>query len=357
MDGINVNFRDGVVDDGYMWVFDNVLQAVCKINLDTMVMDIVQKYEGEKEITIWWIVQYQKSLYMVRRDIPGILIYDRMKKRFYERFDVPEVGHKESTVSTVIQMADDLWIFLSWLENSACRYDMKKGKYYVENRISNLLKSHKSNPKIFSPYFHKESDSIWMVSYVGDAYWRFDLNNKTGDLYEFNDADMKLSGICHKNGKKWFSFIDSGNIMCVDADGKCDIWEDIGNENEPFANIISAGDYVVFMPRQSTNMAILNTVNSQMRKVEIKKESEEKYIFERMRNYCIVGNSIFLFPIEMDDLFVFNLETGEVSSLQINASFSYDLEQLKGKLARNNMIREDKNTRFRAFLSYFEEVK
>lgn len=352
MNEINVNFRDGVIDDGYMWVFDNVLQAVCRIDLDSMVMDIVQKYEGEKDITIGWILKHQKSLYMIRHDIPGILIYDRIKKRFYERFDVPEMGCEKLMVSTAILHENNLWIFPVWLENSAYRYDIKKGKFFVENEIINVVKRHKSSPKIFSPFLHKENDSIWMVSFGGDAYWRYDLKNKTEELYEFNEADIRLSGICNFNGRRFFSFIDSSKIMCVNAEGECDVWEGIENENEPFANIVNVGDYILFIPRQSTNIVILNIQNGEIRKVELEKENTGTYIYERMRNYCIDDNKIYLFPFQMNEMYVMDINSGEVYKEPIKTVFLYDLEQVKGKIKRQNMIKEDKDTSFKGFIKY-----
>lgn len=355
MDGINVNFRDGVVDDGYMWVFDNVLQAVCRINLDTMVMDIVQKYEGEKDITIGWIVQHQNTLYMVTTDKPGILIYDKNKNRFYERFDVPKTGYGKPDVSSVLLHENTIWIFPVWLENAACCYDVKKGKFYTDDRITGMLKQHKSSQGFFSPFYYRENDELWTVSFLGNAYWMFDLKSGASEVYEFEDADIQLSGICCKGNQKWFSFINSDRIMCVE-DGIFDIWDSVGVENRPFSHIANVGRFVLYMPRRSNAIVIIDTINNNIYKREVRNEGVGEFLFESMRNYCKCKETIYLFPNQSNDMYKMESDTGKVEVIVLSADFSYDLECVKGRAARQNLIKEDKNTSFHGFISYCSEM-
>lgn len=351
MDGINVNFRDGVVDDGYMWVFDNVLQAVCKIDLDSMVMDIVQKYEGEKDITIGWIVQHQNTLYMVTTDKPGILIYDKNKKRFYERFDAPETGYERKAVSTVFLHENIIWIFLVRLENSACCYDVKKGKFYTDDRITGMLKRHKSCQGVFSSFNYKENDYLWMVSFAGNAYWKYDLKSGDSEIHEFEDSDMQLSGICCNGNQKWFSFINSGKIMCVDGE-EYNIWDNVGTENRPFSHIVNAGKYIIYLPRQCNEIITIDTSNNAISKRRVNKDGIKGFLDEKMRNFCDYRSVIYLFPNQIDTMYKMDINKGEVERVVLTASFSYASEIIKKRILRQEKIEEDGNISLNGFISY-----
>ena len=328
MDGINVNFRDGVVDDGYMWVFDNVLQAVCRINLDTMVMDIVQKYEGEKDITIGWIVQHQNTLYMVTTDKPGILIYDKNKKRFYERFDVPETGYGKPDVSSVLLYENTIWIFPVWLENAACCYDVKKGKFYTDDKITGMLKRHKSSQGVFSPFYYRENDDLWMVCFGGNAYWRYDLKSETFEMYEFEDTDMQLSGICFFDNRKWFSFINTGKIICNDNGELYELISENNNSNRPFSTIVGTGNNVIFLPRYGNEIVKVDTLTNEVCSIWL--EEEEKFSWnERMRNYCRDKDNLFFIPYHGEIMYMMQELDKEVKKVELFASFDYEVERIK----------------------------
>lgn len=356
MNEINVNFKDGVVDDGYMWVFDNALQAVCKINLETMIMDIVDRYEGAKEITVGWIVQWEHMLYMVQIESPGILIYDRNKKCFYERFDVPEIGYGKPKVSTVLLYEDMLWIFPLWLENDACCYDLKKGKFYIDKNITGLLRQHKSSLGVFSPFYCMENNILWLVCFGGNVYWKYDLKNGNSEKYEFNDSEMQLSGICCEAGKKWFTFINSGRVMLSNDEGNCMFWDKAGSENRPFSNIVNIGFYTLLMPRYANNIAVIDTKNNEMRRIELKKDEIRTSGNERVRNFCKYGDKLYLIPYQSGEMYKVDGATGEVKREELTTSFHYELEQVMKKLNKGEVLRENENMGIRGFIAYCNEV-
>lgn len=343
MNDIRANFRDGVIEDGYMWVFDNCLQAVCKINMETMVMDMVERYEGEEHITVGWIVGHQNKLFMVKTETPGILIYDKNKKRFFERFDAPNVGNAKQDVASVLLYDNTIWIFPVWLENEACCYDLKRGKYYTDHNITRLLKSHESTLGVFSPFYFVEKDILWMVCFGGKVYWKYDLKNGNSEMFGFDKMGLQLSGICCDSHEKWFSFLNSSKLMRIREGEDFEFWDGKDSENRPYSNIVKIGLYIVFMPRFSDSIAVINSENGKIQQTVLKKEKIKTSMNEKMRNYCKYGNNLYMLPYQSENMYKVDGVTGEVTCENIASSFHYELEQVKRAFNRGTCIRENEN--------------
>ena len=80
MDSVKASFQDAVFEDGYMWVFDNLIQAICRIDVDTFEMEIISDYKGKKRFNTQKIFLIQDKFYLVTRESTEILIYDRKKQ-------------------------------------------------------------------------------------------------------------------------------------------------------------------------------------------------------------------------------------------------------------------------------------
>lgn len=356
MDGINVNFRDGVVDGGYMWVFDNVLQAVCRIDLNSITMDIVQKYEGEKDISVGWIKMWNDVLYMVPLDSFGILIYDKNKKRFYERFDVPEIGRAKVEVSDVFIFENKLWIIPISYDKAVWYYELKKGIYRLDDKLTGIIKRNKSATKIYSPIFHRENNHLWIVNLQTNVYGKYDLRSETYDAYELEDKGAKLCGMCCVNEQKWFSFFDSQDIMCCDINEGCNIWNGDKDIRFPFSNIIRFMQYVLYLPYYADSIVVINIQTKELHTIEVESETVKLFYGEKMRNACADGERLFLLPYHGNKLFLLNAKTGEVIHKPLKSEFDYELERVRGLIAKNAMVYEDRNTTLGGFITYCRGV-
>lgn len=350
MNGIRANFKDGVIEDGYMWVFDNCLQAVCKINPETMVMDMVEQYEGEENITIGWIVAYQNKLFMVKTEKPGILIYDRNKKRFFERFDAPNVGAAKQNVASVLLYENTIWIFPVWLENAACCYDLKRGKYYTDHNITRLLKSHENSSGVFSPFYYIENEFLWLVSFGGNAYWKYNLKENTAEKFEFDDQNIQLSAIFCVEDEFFFSFIDSAKIVCNSKLEVFDVYSGDNNSSRAFSNIVRNGKKIVFLPRYGNKIVTVDILTKMVSTFAL---GEEKFSrIERIRNFCRSTEGLLLIPYQGNEMYIIRELDGTIEKVNLTASFNYIVETVKTEMNRRGCVQESKNATISGFIQY-----
>lgn len=300
VDTIKAHFYDAIFENGYMLVFDNFIQALCRIDIKSFEMEIISYYKGKKEFIARRIFLFQNKIYLVSNDSAEILIYDRKTTKENSLFFLFSFLCKKKIRYTVFEYEKIIYFFPKCIGEKIICFDLIKSKYYEKKLFdkSTLKKVNNCDTMGFSCV---QGDSVWFVIYGTKFYVRYHIIDGNVDLFECLDSKMALKAICFDEKKIWLTSIYDNNIYCegeqiIKIPGK-----------ESFSWLYNIDEYILALPGRDDRLILIH--KNTLKKTEISLQSGH-YLKQRKSNgsgmiRCIKHeNYIFLFPYCIQDLFI-----------------------------------------------------
>ena len=308
MEFVKACFLDMVWKDGYMWFFDNRIQALCKMDTTDFKIEVISVYKGEKRFYVRKIFWFQNNFYFATGNSASVLIYDG------ENFFLQEPSF-ETDSEVYIAFKEDHCIYffpLPMNERMVC-FDLYTQKYSdmllwdlsVKEKVGDL------KPDIVYPCFYK--GDIWFPIPKTAFYGRYCLAEKKMDLFQEADQGIHISGICFDGENIWLTQEESRDVICV---GKKRIEISAG---QPYTWLYNTDNYVIVSMRCGDKILLIDKETLKVSMIDLPLNEEEKQGNKHydIVNCCESNDFVFLFQHKIGDLTVLYKKTLEIKRVKL----------------------------------------
>ncbi len=314
MDEIRASFCDAVFEDGYMWVFDNLIQAICKIDIATFKMEIVSFYKGKEIFIVQKILLYQNKFYMSTISSAKILIYDREMKGKKEAFCLQKPSRDGRPIGTFFIYADALYFLPRRIDEEIIYFDIITKKYYTKNFLeSDMINQLKKNAINVKCYYYYEN-TVWFVLQGTCFYFRYSMEEEKVELFQTQDKKCSLEKICYDGECVWLTESEDGNVIC-EGERLVKI-----PEKHSYSRLYFISGWIVILPKYGSDLVLIEKETFQVSLIELPLIEKEKQQKERGNNFLDCKeyhDFVFLFPNGIQDMFVFHKKTLKVKRVKL----------------------------------------
>lgn len=334
MDSVKASFQDAVFEDGYMWVFDNLIQAICRIDVDTFEMEIISDYKGKKRFNAQKIFLIQDKFYLVTRESTEILIYDRKKQGEDTAFFLQKSTVNENSTKYVgfFLHKNNIYFFPKYIDNGVVCFETSIKKYSKKNFLQPPLRTKLGDGDLILRCFSFYEEAMWFVLNRAGVYGRYDFIDGSADLYQTDTVSNLLSGICFDGDHVWLTETDSNHVIC---EGKQII--DVSGEQSYWGLYPTTGG--IFIPPYKSDKLIFieeGTFKVTIKSLPLTIKEKRQVINHPFHDG---DDFIYLFPLYSDPLFVLNKKDGEIKRIKIKCK-----NYIKKCLTDNKIpVREDED--------------
>ncbi len=317
MDVVNASFSDAFFEDKYMWVFDNRIQAICRVDIDSMEMKIISHYAGREEFIAYDMFSFQNRLYLATRETFQILIYDRDKQEEKEPFSLQHFsGDKEasSTDYGICCFKGCIYFLPRELDKSMVCFDMIEKKY-EQKVLPVCLKENKVRECHLhtSPYsFYKETAYFTIDN--TNYYGKYNVIQKKIEIFQDEGKEHFLELICFDGTYIWLTENRSGNILC---EGRESV--KIPGE-QSYSRLYNMEKFIIAIPKYSDRVILVEKETLEAFIISLPYDEREKQRKTGYRNTvkcCEIGELIYLFPHGIKDMFIINKKTLQAERVKI----------------------------------------
>ncbi len=165
-------FGEGIIRDDHMYAFDNRLNAMCKVNLRDMSMDILENYESGKPLFAKRIFEVDDTFVLQHERTLNLVVYDKKEGTYSAYSKGSSAGEKYN----VIQLQKELiFIPLNWT-NEIIVFDVEKREYSEQKHFHVI----KDEPQIvLRPVLYK--NSIIFPTQNENSFFRIETEEKIID--------------------------------------------------------------------------------------------------------------------------------------------------------------------------------
>lgn len=337
MDEIRASFCDAVFEDGYMWVFDNLIQAICKINMDTFKMEIISCYEGKEIFVVQKILLYQNKFYMSTISSAKILIYDRKMQGNREAFYLQEPLEDKGPIGTFFRYDNCLYFLPRRIDERIICFDILTGRYFnkifLESDMKNELKKYGLNIKCY--YYYE--DTIWFVLQGTSFYLRYSMSNGNVELFKTQGKECALEKICYDGEHVWLTESDNSDVIC-EGEQIVKIYEE-----QSYSRLYFINACITILPKYGNKLVLIEKGTFNVSIIELPLTLKEKRQKEEYNNFLECKEYkelIFLFPSGIPDLIVFHKKTLKVKRIKVKCEGYIEkcIQNEKNQLYENECI-------------------
>lgn len=354
-------FADVVIDGDNFWFFNNKMQALCRLNIESHKVQIKALYEGTEYFSSNKIFNFGRKIYITSNASTRILAYDKDVRNIVEIINPNELILKTNNNGFVYTFLfeDCIWMIPHCIAKPIYCFDLNAEKFYEEITLYSQLKNYVDEQHMYITFANYAEEVFWAVIQGTRYYMKFDLLSKKIITFGVSERNTQLNGICCENSRIWLTQQNSNSIWCID-----DIIRkiDIDNEiEEPYSNLVCLSDYIIALPRYGNNIVMIDRSNLSTQIISI-----QKYIVNPMREKyskiigcCEINDNIFLFPWGITELLIFNKKTLNLEKVDL----IYDKDELlQMYLKRNILVFDDEYLQIVDYVDFvlnydFEETK
>lgn len=333
-------FKDAIFEDEFMWYFDNLLQALCRMNLKNHQIEMISKYENIEKFIVRWIFQSKDKFYLATNSSMKLLIYD-LKKRTIEMVEsnTNELSNEISEQFSAFFYANCIWFIPKYTDELMYYYDLKSKKYHELEEFKLVMEKKLGNQIYPITFPFCSQGAIWFTIFETQKYIKFDLSEKVGECIHQVGENLQYEGICYDGNCVWLTIKNSNNILCAKEQSTVIRI----SEKQSYSYLFNLEKYVVALPRYSNRVVLIDKKTYGVTVVylqieENKKKSGRSYIVNCKEH----GDYIYLFPHGIKSFFKLNKNTLVVEKIE-SVFENYDLEIIKGDIEKKRILHESED--------------
>ncbi len=341
MDIINASFSDGFFEDNYIWVFDNRIQAICRVHIETLEMEIISHYMNIDKFIAYDIYFFQNKFYLMTKMSSKILVYDRDCGTF--NLLIPS-WKEEKTLSNCAIYTEKCYIYFF-------PYDLNKNvvcvdlcnQVYIQKKLPvSLIRKELGNSDLPVNFFSFCSGIVWFVLLNTNCYGKYNMIEEMLVLFNIEAAGGFLDRICCDGEHIWLTESENGNITCLEK-GVVTI-----SENLSYSQLSNIDGSIIALPTYSDKVVLVDKKNFRASVICLpfsEAERQRKEGFKNIVKCREYRDFIYLFPHGIKDLFLLDKKTLEVKRVKITCK-DYIKKCFENK---NIYLKEDKNIDLQVF--------
>lgn len=216
MDSIKVSFGDTVYENGYIWVFDNFIQAICKINTVDLRMEVLSYYKSKKMFYARRIFLCQDKFYLVTPTTTEILIYDRKKQGEDSKFSLQKSFEYDSTTNYVAFFLYNrkIYFFPEHIDKEIICFEIDTGKYRTKTSLGLMLNIKGDNSDLLLRHRSFCEGSMWFTFGCKGVYGRYDFAEEKVNLFGEESAEVNFDEVAFDGEQVWTTVYDCSSLIC-----------------------------------------------------------------------------------------------------------------------------------------------
>lgn len=360
METIKANFRDGIVEDSYLWVFDNQLQAICKVDLQTTELSVVSRYIANATFTVEWMLFYNMRLYMLTTKEPKILIYDMKEEVFIEEFDYSEFDARTTAITGAYIYNDSIWMMPHFANGRICRYNLKSGKFVAVATPLLEMKRYKQDVRMGIMEYCVTGNILWFTVFDYCAYVKYDMDKDYVHIFELKDKKRKLCGVYSDGTELWITQLDTSNVLNISSDN--DIREIVieGGKHRPHSSIVFTDTNIICVPKYNCKFITIDKKDKLVKEYYAPgilaagdcESATDKY------HATIEENGIMYFmPVQAHSVICYDQSVEAFSTYHPKYSGKYSVDVMKFKMIRDKQVVESTDITLTTFIEYLKECE
>lgn len=356
---LSMSFLDCYEADGKLWMVDSKMPAVFSMNLENQQIQlecVVDSMQGAYRT----IRKKGDVLYLFPEVDKSIIKIDLQTKE-QKHIDIyMQDGNTFFGTQEIVEYQGYYYIFPAYVGQPLIKFD---GECVEECRgwkdqIQSIL-NRKSGTLTDSSY--SDGKEVWMAVLGENKLIKTDLDSLEIQAYQLQE-ECKLETLMHDDGRFWLSARGENPILCWSvAHGIEEIYSKIPAafkfaNRYSFCRIVRYEDEVWFIPRNASDILILNTITGEY---EIFDVTERLHLTKAARNkfYAVKrsGDYLILFPMVENSIFVIDMKNKQVKN-QIEAiPKREDFRKIEQANLESKNVYSTENCLFVDFVTFVEQ--
>ncbi|MDF2484246.1 MAG: hypothetical protein K0R46_414 [Herbinix sp.] len=358
-DSLNIkqNYKDAILCDKDIVYFDDILQALCKWDIENNRVTIIMKYDGEI-FTSFRIFRGENCIYITSAKNADILIYDENEGSFLLKSHTFK-NNLKVIVTQACMLNRNIWILYQQAAKAPIiHYDIDRGQFVEQEFLLNYLHEREA----WLPFASSNSGCFWATVHGTNHYLKIDPLKEHVEEYTLEDQYTKLASMYSDNQNNVFTMLDSKKLII--NGNTYSMMTDEHSVKENYSYCIGLSECVVILPRFGNEIAIFGKNTKSVSIVRPNWGSIPECDFYGISK--VVGcyenyGYIYLCPQNISVIVRINKDTLQTDLIMPKFSAEIYMRTLyKRKNPRYMFILEknfgDKNTALNALLSCVEEV-
>lgn len=307
-------FQDMILKDGYMWFFDNRIQALCRMKDESFKIEIIATYKKGKKFYVRRIFKFQNKFYFASRDSARLLVYNDNAEKDELKFYLQESFLKASgKVYTAFKYDTCIYFLPVSMDVKMVCFDMYTERYSEMLLCDSSMKEVIGNSQLDIGYPCFYGNAIWFPIQRTPFYVKYSLAERKAELFQETDKEIMLSGICFDGKNIWLTQEEIGDVICV---GKRTI--NISAEL-PYSWLHNIGNYIIVSMLFSNKILLIDreTLEVSMRDLSLDEKKKQCGKGYSIINCCESNDVVFLLRSEIQDLIIFDKKTLEVRKVKL----------------------------------------
>lgn len=260
MDGIN--FDDAIIENGYIYFFDNLIQAMCRADLKTYGVEVLAELDSSEKVEIYKIYSYGKAFFLI--GILSVRIFRLDREQYsYIHYEYNPADDQRTERYSSFQYKNKIWFFPFDNQRSIVCFDMISEEFFPLASINYMLKN---NANSFSPLPTIYEDAVYLGVQGTNRYNKYNLSTGQVHAIDLKNSERKICSILQTDSMRTWIFEDkSSDLICVEDKEKI---IHMSGELE-FSRILNLENYVCWLPRYGNHLILVDKLNDEVKDVEL----------------------------------------------------------------------------------------
>lgn len=313
MDFVQASFEDAVFELGYMWIFDNQVQGICKINISTFEMEIISLYVGKEKFAARRIFSIQDKLYIASGVSADILVYDKKIQRWDSELYPKELLRKDvARAYEIFAYENNIYFFPIYANKKIICFEICSQRYSSKEIFeANIME------KIGAAYmsgFSLYKGTVWFGIYGTPLYVKYDLVKGKAELFHSSESDAALETVCFDGRSIWMTKVNCTDVICEDRQVIKIL------DRQSYSRLYDIGNYIITCPKYSNKLVLVEKETFKVIVINMPFSEDEK---QRQSGGSNIVNCreyfehIFFFPHGIKAMFVLDQKTFEIRRIQL----------------------------------------
>ena len=316
---------DGYLEDDNLWFSNNSFNALCRLNLKSIKIDVIDTFSRRKK----WekkihrkIIEHNNFFYLIPNFGNEIDIYNRITgEQSFAKIPEQYLQNNGYFVADALAANDCIWIFPWNSHQSVIVYNILENQFYQDIILTHKLKEFTGTILTYKSVC-LDKDWFWMPILYSNCIISY--NWKSKEIREFRVNLDNLYSIYKMNRNIWLGTWDTEIIYIwnYETNQLKKIGQGIGKNSNPYFNPIVIKNEVYIL---SKSEEIIHFTDKGAEKIRIecngvKINTNLPYIFT-----CIYNNKLFLLPYQMKYMIWVDLSNKYAKALEFKMSESFVL--------------------------------
>lgn len=343
-----VNFEDAVIENGYIYFFDNLIQAMCRADLKSYDIEILAELNSPKNIRINKIYSYKNTFFLLEYRGVRVFLFDR-KQHSYKHYEYNLTDSLRSQRHFFFLWEDQICFLPFDNKENIVRFDVKLRKFSQTDSINKLLgKNIESFYGVGASSIYR--DTVFLAIQGTDQYIEYNLSTKRAILANLKKTKIKLFSLLRTDElMTWILEDRSLNLVCGEEEKSI-----IKIQSEwLYSRICNLQNYVCLLPRDGNHVILINKFNLEIKDIVLPL-SETEINESRRSNFvrCVETESgIFIIPQGIKTLFYIAKGTFKVSRVHFRCN-NYMNMVISRNILLTKMITEHPDVNLNLFIDY-----